>query len=139
MTDDTPLTDEPVFAIALKRIKKVAPRLSDALVTHTARTIAEEVARLPCRSTPAAVGHQERARAVLLRAFGVGQFTEGQCTALASAFAAVAEAEKERCAKVADGWLNEYAGFSPQYVSANKWANDAVRDIAAAIRGLKDE
>lgn len=50
---------------------------------------------------------------------------------------AVAEAisiERERCAKIADEWLTVWAERTPQYVSAQTWACDAVKDIAAAIR-----
>ena len=37
---------DKVFAIAKKRIKMVALRLSEQLVIHTARTIADEVSRI---------------------------------------------------------------------------------------------
>ena len=39
-------------------------------------------------------------------------------------------------AKVAEGWLATFAGASIEHVSAKKWANDAVIDIASAIRRL---
>lgn len=44
-------------------------------------------------------------------------------------------AERERCAKIADAWLTDFGDKEPKYVSAQTWASDAVKDIAAAIRG----
>jgi hypothetical protein len=51
--------------------------------------------------------------------------------------AAVAKAvsdERERCAKIAEGWLATYGKHKPEYVSAQTWAVDAVEDIAEEIR-----
>lgn len=42
--------------------------------------------------------------------------------------------ERERCAKIAEGWLAAWAHKNPEHVSAQKWASDAVKDIADAIR-----
>jgi len=47
--------------------------------------------------------------------------------------AAVA-AERERCAKIVENWLAMFGAKDPQYVSAQVWANDAMRDILDAIR-----
>jgi hypothetical protein len=52
---------------------------------------------------------------------------------------AAREEERERCAKITEGWLEQFAERTPQYVSAQKWACDAVRDIAAAIRQERGE
>lgn len=46
------------------------------------------------------------------------------------------EEERERCAKVCDEWLAKFASYAPSYVSAQDWANDAVKDIAIVIRAL---
>jgi hypothetical protein len=43
-------------------------------------------------------------------------------------------AERERCAKIADGWLSTFGHVKPEFVTADRWAGDAVRDIAEAIR-----
>ena len=44
------------------------------------------------------------------------------------------EDERERCAKIADDWLAVFGDRKPEHVSAQTWANDAVRDIAEEIR-----
>ncbi len=46
------------------------------------------------------------------------------------------EAERERCAKLAELWLTTFGERGPTSaaVSAQTWANDAVKDIAEAIR-----
>ena len=46
------------------------------------------------------------------------------------------EALRERCAKVCDEWLNTFGTYEPTHVSAQNWANDAVKDIAGIIRHL---
>jgi hypothetical protein len=43
-------------------------------------------------------------------------------------------AERERCAKIADGWIATFGEKNPTHVTAQKWAVDAVKDIAEAIR-----
>ena len=43
-------------------------------------------------------------------------------------------AERKRCAKIAEGWLAEFADKKPKHVSAQTWATDAVKDIVDAIR-----
>jgi hypothetical protein len=43
-------------------------------------------------------------------------------------------AERERCAKIADGWLEHFGAHQPVAIDAQTWACDAVRDIADAIR-----
>lgn len=43
-------------------------------------------------------------------------------------------AERERCAKAAENWLEVYGAANPIHISARQWASDAVRDIADAIR-----
>lgn len=42
--------------------------------------------------------------------------------------------ERERCAKIAENWLEVYGQTSPQVIDAQTWACDAVRDIADLIR-----
>jgi hypothetical protein len=49
------------------------------------------------------------------------------------------EVERERCAKIAEKWLTTFGSYTPEHVSAHKWANDAVRDIADAIRKPADQ
>lgn len=44
------------------------------------------------------------------------------------------EAERERCAKIAEDWLTTFGDQKPQHVTAQTWACDAVRDIAQLIR-----
>lgn len=51
---------------------------------------------------------------------------------------ALAEAY-ERAAKVADGWLAQFANHEIKYVSARMYASDAIQDIATAIRKLTQE
>lgn len=46
------------------------------------------------------------------------------------------EEMREACVKVCDDWLALFASRGPQYVSAQNWANDAVKDIADAIRAI---
>jgi len=43
-------------------------------------------------------------------------------------------AERERCAKIAENWLEVFGATNPQVIDAQTWANDAVRDIADLIR-----
>lgn len=43
----------------------------------------------------------------------------------------------EAAAKVADQWIGTWQDINPQYVSAQKWAVDAMEDIAENIRALK--
>lgn len=45
-------------------------------------------------------------------------------------------AERESCAKIADDWLEAFGKRGPTSgaVSAQTWANDAVRDLADEIR-----
>lgn len=43
----------------------------------------------------------------------------------------------EAAAKIADGWLAQFGGVRPEIVTAQNWANGAVRDIADQIRKLK--
>ena len=47
--------------------------------------------------------------------------------------------ERERCAKVADGWLAQFAHHEIKYVSARMYASDAIQDIATAIRKMPQE
>lgn len=47
---------------------------------------------------------------------------------------AATAAERARCASIAEGWLAKFGSFEPKHVSPQKWANDAVKDIADAIR-----
>lgn len=66
----------------------------------------------------------------------------GDCRNARAALALPAQAAGEveiieRCAKLADAWLGCFADKTPQYVSAQKWACDAVSDIAVGIRALK--
>lgn len=42
--------------------------------------------------------------------------------------------ERERCAKIAENWLEVYGATNPTVISPQTWACDAVRDIADAIR-----
>lgn len=53
---------------------------------------------------------------------------------LVAEIAAAIEAERERAAKVADNWTKQFGAISIQHVPAQKYATDAVADIAAAIR-----
>ena len=46
-------------------------------------------------------------------------------------------AERERCAKIAENWLEIYGATQPQHIDAQTWAGDAVRDIAELIRHPK--
>jgi hypothetical protein len=46
----------------------------------------------------------------------------------------VLAAERERCAKIAEDWLSTFGQYKPEHIGAQTWANDAVRDIAEAIR-----
>jgi hypothetical protein len=62
-----------------------------------------------------------------------GKTYHSECTDPLRVKAAVA-AERERCAKIAEEWLETFGAYTPEHVSAQKWASDAVRDIAAAIR-----
>lgn len=48
-------------------------------------------------------------------------------------------AERERCAKIAEGWLATFGGYKPEVIDAQTWASDAVRDIAEAIRHPKPQ
>jgi hypothetical protein len=56
---------------------------------------------------------------------------------LSAAAPTLAESVREECAKIADNWLVIFGETNPQHVSAQTWANDAVADIAAAIRSGK--
>lgn len=47
------------------------------------------------------------------------------------------EREREECAKIADTWLIMFSERQPENISAQKWACDAVRDIAEAIRNRR--
>jgi hypothetical protein len=42
--------------------------------------------------------------------------------------------ERERCAKIAEGWLADCGNYNPVAVSGQAWGAGAVRDIADAIR-----
>lgn len=44
------------------------------------------------------------------------------------------KAERDRCAKVAENWLEVYGATNPQHIDPQTWACDAVRDIAGLIR-----
>lgn len=44
------------------------------------------------------------------------------------------EAERERCAQIADRWLDIFGAVNPETIDAQTWACDAVRDIADRIR-----
>ena len=54
--------------------------------------------------------------------------------AIDAAIATAVAREREACAKVADDWLLAYGERQVEHVSPRKWAGDAVRDIAEAIR-----
>lgn len=43
----------------------------------------------------------------------------------------------EEAHSVAREWLEQYAGRNPTYVTAQKWASDAMADVAEHIRALK--
>lgn len=43
-------------------------------------------------------------------------------------------AERERCAMIAENWIEVYGATNPQHIDAQTWACDAVRDIAGLIR-----
>lgn len=49
---------------------------------------------------------------------------------------AAVEAERNRCAKIAENWLEVYGGTNPAHIDARTWACDAIQDIADAIRVL---
>lgn len=42
--------------------------------------------------------------------------------------------ERERCAEIAEDWLEISGAEKPQFITPQNWAADAVRDIADAIR-----
>jgi hypothetical protein len=42
--------------------------------------------------------------------------------------------ERARCLSICEGWLAHFAGRQPIAISAQDWANDAVKDIGDAIR-----
>lgn len=48
--------------------------------------------------------------------------------------AAAVKAERERCAKIAEGWLETFGAYKPEHIGAHKWAADAVRNIIDNIR-----
>ena len=47
-----------------------------------------------------------------------------------------AERMRDRAAAVADSWLENFGQFAPKHLSAQSWANDAMRDLAEIIRAL---
>jgi hypothetical protein len=42
--------------------------------------------------------------------------------------------ERQRCAKIAEDWIELFGARVPEHVTAQKWATDAVKDIVDAIR-----
>lgn len=54
--------------------------------------------------------------------------------ALLAAIADAIEAERKRCLAITQGWLDGFATTDIKYVSPRRYASDAVRDIAQAIR-----
>lgn len=155
MTDDPPLTDElkpcPFCGATLEHDAKIDqirhPKHDDcpARSFSCADDRRDVFAAWNRRTIPAAVGHREkRAQELLLRAFGVGQFTEGQCAAVASAFAAVAEAEREKAAHWPEAVGRSLRAEAEQL--SNKPDREYIQgraaiydECAAAIRTLKDE
>ena len=53
-----------------------------------------------------------------------------------AAWERAAERMRERAAAVADSWLENFGQFAPKYLSAQTWANDAMRDLAEIVRAL---
>lgn len=64
---------------------------------------------------------------------GLADFSRTECGPTAGEARAQAI---EECAKVAKDWLAVFADRGPTYVSAQKWATDAVQDIIDGIRAL---
>jgi hypothetical protein len=42
-------------------------------------------------------------------------------------------AERARCTAICEGWIGAWQDRNPKYVSAQRWATDAIQDIADAI------
>jgi hypothetical protein len=42
-------------------------------------------------------------------------------------------AERKRCLALCEGWIGVWGSQNPKFVSAQKWATDAIQDIAENI------